>query len=132
MVSFGGLLTIGGGYLHCVGCGGEFFQQIGGLSVVQQLVASTRLRGTEFAPSSFVFGGAVGSDGAALLNALGLPPIPVQEEQGVVRLQNSDQHVRLGFDAHPSHQELQRSPTARHFTSLRQFMKRAIRRVAPK
>ena len=83
MVSFGGLLTIGGGRLICSACGAAFFQSIGSLSIVATLVG-TRLNGTEFAPSSMKFGGAVGTDGSALLAVLGLPTRAIEPEDAVV------------------------------------------------
>jgi hypothetical protein len=75
MIGFGGLLSTGGGFLICAGCGGECYQHLGGLLQVSEALAQTRLRGTEFAPSSMVFGATIGSDGKALLAKLGLPPI---------------------------------------------------------
>ena len=96
MVSMGGLLTIGGGRLVCPGCGGGFFCSIGNVSTVGALVAE-RLQGTEFRPTGFVFGGSVGSDGAALLAELGLPPLRQPEEGIVVRADGI--RTRLGFDA---------------------------------
>jgi hypothetical protein len=98
MVSFGGLLSVGGGRLFCPGCDAEFFQSIGGLTVVAAAIGATKLRGTEFAPSVMRFGGAVGSKGCRLLEQLGLPPIVLGEEDGVVRLEDG-QRIRLDFDA---------------------------------
>lgn len=72
MISFGGLLTVGGGGLICATCDADFFQPIGGLTSVRRIVKATRLDRTEFAPSRMVFGGAVSSDGAALFDAVGL------------------------------------------------------------
>lgn len=72
MISFGGLLTIGGGTLICATCEESFFQPIGGLGTVSQVLRGTKLGRTEFAPSRMVFGGAVRSDGAALFDAVGL------------------------------------------------------------
>jgi hypothetical protein len=99
MVSMGGLLTIGGGRLVCPGCGGGFFCSIGNVSRVGALVAE-RLKGTEFQPIGFVFGGSVGSDGAALLAELGLPPLRQPEEGSVVRADGI--RTRLGFDTTPA------------------------------
>lgn len=99
MISFGGLLSVGGGRLICPGCDGDFFQSMGSLSTVSQIVGATRLRGTEFAPSSTVFGGSVGSDGEALLAELGLRPIH-EPEDGVVRADDG-QRTRLGFKVGP-------------------------------
>jgi hypothetical protein len=83
VVFMGGLLTIGGGRLICAACEGDFFQSVGPLTSVATLLDSSSLRGTEFAPSLMVFGGAVGSDGAQLLAGLGLTPVQ-QQEWGVV------------------------------------------------
>lgn len=96
MISMGGLLTIGGGSLICVGCGGAFFQSIGNLATTGGVVREP-LQGTEFKPTTMVFGGSVGSDGAALLLELGLPPIGWQPEDGVVRRADGVR-TRIGFD----------------------------------
>jgi hypothetical protein len=128
MISFGGLLSVGGGRLICTGCSGDFFQHIGGLSSVQMLVASTSLRSTEFNPSSFVFGGSVGSDGGALLKLLGLPPLPMQREEGVVRLE-TNARVRLAFGSEPSQEAGGASPSTRNAPtrSLREYMRSVVR-----
>lgn len=96
MFAMGGLLTIGGGFLACPGCSGGYFCSIGNALIVGGLV-SERLQGTEFRPSGFVFGGAVGSDGAALLAELGLGRFE-QEEVGVV-IREDGLRTRVGFDA---------------------------------
>ena len=95
MYAMGGLLTIGGGFLVCPGCSGGYFCSIGNVSTVGALV-SERLQGTEFRPAGFVFGGAVGSDGAALLAELGLARFE-QAEEGVVIRENG-LRTRVGFD----------------------------------
>jgi len=95
MYAMGGLLTIGGGFLVCPGCSGGYFCSIGNVSTVGALV-SERLQGTEFRPSGFVFGGAVGSDGAALLAELGLARFEQAEEGVVVRADGL--RTRVGFD----------------------------------
>lgn len=96
MFAMGGLLTIGGGFLVCPGCNGGYFCSIGNVSTVGALVAE-RLQGTEFRPTGFVFGGAVGSDGASLLAELGLPRFE-QREQGVV-MRADGIRTRIGFGA---------------------------------
>lgn len=93
MISMGGLLAVGGGRLICIGCDAEFFQSIGNLPIVGGIVAQA-LQGTEFKPTSMVYGGCVGSDGAKLLRELGLPLVGREPEDGVVRLENG---VRLRF-----------------------------------
>ena len=85
--------------LICPGCDADFYQSMGSLSTVSTILGGTRLKGTEFAPSSMVFGGSVGSDGSALLRELGLPPLP-EEEWGVVRTEDG-QRIRLGFSSDP-------------------------------
>ena len=97
MISFGGLLSTGGGRLICPGCNSDFFQWIGGLATVSLLLEGTGLHGTPFAWSRMVFGGSVESDGAALLGALGLAPV-IQDEEVVVRLEDG-RRTRLGFNA---------------------------------
>jgi hypothetical protein len=80
MVSFGGLLTIGGGRMICSRCDAEFYQPLeGGLCGVGSIVRAGLL-GTEFLPSIMVFGRSIGSDGAALLAELELPPIKLQPQ----------------------------------------------------
>ncbi|MGE3843063.1 MAG: hypothetical protein AB7I50_15930 [Vicinamibacterales bacterium] len=96
MFSMGGLLTIGGGFLVCPGCSGGYFCSIGNIGKVGALV-SERLQGTEFPPAGFVFGGSVGSDGAALLAELGLVRFE-QPEQGVV-VRKDGLCTRVGFDS---------------------------------
>lgn len=93
--AMGGLLTIGGGLMVCPGCSGGYSSSIGGLSRVGALVEE-RLQGSEFQPSGFVFGGAVGSDGAALLAELGLAGFAQAEEGVVVRADGL--RTRVGFD----------------------------------
>jgi len=95
MYAMGGLLTIGGGFLVCPGCSGGYFCSIGNVSTVGALV-SERLQGTEFRPTGFVFGGSVGSDGAALLAELGLARSEQAEEGVVVRADGL--RTRVGFD----------------------------------
>ena len=95
MFAMGGLLTIGGGFLVCPGCSGGYFCWIGNVSTVGALV-SERLQGTEFRPAGFVFGGAVGSDGAALLAELGLARFE-QAEEGVVTREDG-LRTRMGFE----------------------------------
>lgn len=97
MISMGGLLTIGGGRLICPACAGDFFQSIGSLSTVAEVLGNTRLAGTPFAVSRFVFGGSVGSDGAELLTRLGLRPV-LQEEWGVV-VTETGERTRRDFKA---------------------------------
>lgn len=78
MVSFGGLLTVGGGRMICSACDAEFFQRaLGGLGTVGQIVNATKLGQTAFAPSTMVFGGPIGSDGAALLAELKIPRLHI-------------------------------------------------------
>ena len=99
MFAMGGLLTIGGGFLVCPGCSGGYFCSIGNVSTVGALV-SERLQGTEFRPAGFVFGGAVGSDGAALLAELGLARFEQAEEGVVIRADGL--RTRIGFDCEES------------------------------
>jgi hypothetical protein len=94
MFAMGGLLTIGGGLLVCPGCSGGYFCSIGNVTTVGALV-SERLQGTEFRPAGFVFGGAVGSDGAALLAELGLARFEQAEEGVVTRADGL--RTRIGF-----------------------------------
>lgn len=73
-VGFGGLLSKGGTISVCPGCGRSWFQQIGGLGTMADLVRSSPIAGTEFRLGGGMFGGAASSDGAALLQALGMAP----------------------------------------------------------
>ncbi|AKU92639.1 hypothetical protein [Vulgatibacter incomptus] len=76
-ISFGGLLSAGGAKSVCTGCARSFFQQIGGLGTMADLVRASPLMGTEFQPTGMTFGGATTSDGAALRSALGMAaPLP--------------------------------------------------------
>jgi hypothetical protein len=72
MIFFGGLLVVGGGGLVCSGCDARFFQPIGNLHQVADLVRESGLRGTEFAVKSMFYGAPVPSAGLALLEALGM------------------------------------------------------------
>lgn len=68
-VGFGGLLSIGGVVAVCIGCSREMYRHIGGLMVVAEEFRPW-LAGTPYALSSSVFGGCVGGDRRALVDAL--------------------------------------------------------------
>ena len=70
MISFGGLLSGGGGTLVCPSCGHSF--RIGGLGRVRDLLATGPLGGTEFRPTGALFGGVIDSDGRRLCELLGV------------------------------------------------------------
>ena len=96
VVSFGGLLTIGGGRMICSRCDGEFYQPWdGGLRGVASIVRNG-LRGTEFAPTTMVFGRSIASDGRALLAELGLPPLNELKPQCEIRLVSQRRRPRTG------------------------------------
>lgn len=98
VVSFGGLLTIGGGRMICVGCDAEFYQPWGGgLAVVASILQATGLRGTEFAPTTTVFGGSIASDGSALLAELELPPLNLKP-QSQLRLVDTRSRSKAGLN----------------------------------
>jgi hypothetical protein len=77
VISFGGLLSVGGGRCVCATCNASFFQPLGGLSSVAEELRKSPLVGSPFAPNLSLFGGSAGSDGFELLCALGLHPLPL-------------------------------------------------------
>ena len=82
MVSFGGLLSSGGGRLVCPACGMVWFQFLGGLGRVADWLTVSPLMGTVFKPTGMVFGAAFCSDGGALRALLGVAE-PPDEGEGV-------------------------------------------------
>ena len=84
MVSFGGLLASGGGYLVCIGCGHEFFQALGGFPLISRILEEGPLKGSEFQYTGMKFGGVYPSDGAELCAFLGMEPPPDDEIAGEV------------------------------------------------
>ena len=84
MVSFGGLLAIGGGYLVCTGCGNEYFQSLGGFPKISEILEQSPLAGTEFRYRGARFGGVYPSDGLELCAFLGMEPPPDDEISGEV------------------------------------------------
>jgi len=103
MVSFGGLLSVGGGHLVCAGCAARWFHFIGGLGTVHRVV-SPFLADTEFRLTGGSFGGATGSAGAALLDALGLSRHPLDPELPELRLSTGERlpGVEIGLPDKPS------------------------------
>jgi hypothetical protein len=83
MVSFGGLLTIGGGEMICSSCYVSYLQPLGGLSTISRIINETALSQTEFAPRRMVFGGAIRSDGAALFHDLGLGALRIFSRRAI-------------------------------------------------
>jgi hypothetical protein len=77
MIAFGGLLSVGGGFLICPTCGYSWFQFLGGLATVAtQYIQKSPLAQTEFRPTGALFGGAYSSDGEALRKFLGFDAKP--------------------------------------------------------
>jgi hypothetical protein len=72
MIDFGGLMSIGGGGLVCIGCGLRLDQSLGGLSKVSDILRKSPLKGTPFRHTSGRFGGTYPSDGAQLCAYLGV------------------------------------------------------------
>ena len=89
MVSFGGLLSAGGGKLACTGCAQAWFHFVGGMSRVFALIDATPLRRTQFRATSGLFGGAIASNGEGLRAALAAEMPPDMEEAPSVRVVNS-------------------------------------------
>lgn len=84
MVSFGGLLANGGGYLVCTDCGNEYFQWLGGFPKISEILKESPLADSEFRFTGMKFGGVYPSDGAELCAFLGMEPPPDDEIAGVV------------------------------------------------
>ncbi len=72
MISFGGLLNMGGGRLVCTGCGLDLYQPLGGLGTVSQILDRSPIAGTPFRHTGMRFGGAYPSDGAQRRAQLGV------------------------------------------------------------
>ncbi len=89
MISFGGLLSNGGGHLVCTGCNQSYFQHIGGLGTVSNLLRNTPLQETEFRPSTGFLGAAKGSDGKELMELLGVKGKPEFGEPPELYLKDS-------------------------------------------
>ena len=105
MISFGGLLSIGGGHLVCPTCSSYWFQTLGGLGMVaMEYLNKSPIVGTEFKIKSSRFGGAFTSQGEELRNFLGLPE-PLENESGVsltVDLKDGKASFCQTFDATPN------------------------------
>ena len=71
IVSFGGIMTVGGGHLVCADCTREWFQWIGGFVRVGRNMEASPLQGTEYQIRHGRFGGAFSSAGAELRRVLG-------------------------------------------------------------
>ncbi len=102
MISFGGLLVIGGGRLVCTGCGFAFYQRVGGLPRWSLILDESPLAGTQFRPTGAHFGGAHPSDGAQLFAFLGvdLPPdVATPDDEVSLSVKNLKFAVNLAADA---------------------------------
>jgi hypothetical protein len=71
-IAFGGLLSLGGIFFTCIGCDTCWFQQLGGLATMFDILKSSPLDKTAFRPSGCAYGGPYGSDGIHLLKSLGI------------------------------------------------------------
>ncbi len=85
MISFGGLLSIGGGRLVCTGCALDLSQSLGGLPTLSNILRSSPIAGTLFRNTGMRYGGTYPSDGAQLRALLGveLPLDAKTAEDGV-------------------------------------------------
>ena len=102
MISFGGLLVIGGGRLVCAGCGFAFYQPLGNLGRVSEILRKSPLARTQFRPTGAHFGGAHSSDGAQLFAFLGvdLPPdVATPDDEVSLSVKNLKFAVNLAADA---------------------------------
>jgi len=71
-IAFGGLLSLGGIFFVCIGCDTCWFQQLGGLAKMIDILKSSPLEKTSYRPTGCAYGGPYGSDGIHLLETLGI------------------------------------------------------------
>lgn len=77
MVSFGGLLSYGGGHLICPTCRICWFQFLGGMvTVKKKYIDLSPLANTEYQYTGALFGGAYHSYGEELCKFLGVDEVP--------------------------------------------------------
>lgn len=69
-IAFGGLLSVGGIFFVCIGCDSCWFQQLGGLAKMIDILKSSPLANTPYRPTGCAYGGPYGSDGIHLLESL--------------------------------------------------------------
>ncbi len=122
MISFGGLLSIGGGRLVCTGCALDLSQSLGGLPTLSNILRSSPIAGTPFRNTGMRYGGTYPSDGAQLRALLGveLPLDAKTAEDGVsvsIKLgagKKTRLHIDLGAASRTERQAGKPTPTSKN------------------